>query len=968
MEGCDSPVVSGKDNGCGIPQHQQWTELNSTHLPDQPSSMEQPTSENHGPLDSLRAPFNERLAESTSAGPPAEPAGKEVSCNACAASFASLQTYMEHHCPSARPPRPLREESGSDSSEEGDEESDVENLAGEIVYQPDGSAYIVESLSQLAQSGGACGSGSGPLPSLFLNSLPGAGGKQGDPSCAAPVYPQIINTFHIASSFGKWFEGPDPAFPNTSALAGLSPVLHSFRVFDVRHKSNKDYLNSDGSAKSSCVSKDVPNNVDLSKFDGFVLYGKRKPILMCFLCKLSFGYVRSFVTHAVHDHRMTLSEDERKILSNKNISAIIQGIGKDKEPLVSFLEPKNKNFQHPLVSTANLIGPGHSFYGKFSGIRMEGEEALPAGSAAGPEQPPAGILTPSTLLNLGGLTSSVLKTPITSVPLGPLASSPTKSPEGKDSGAAEGEKQEGGDPDCFSEKAGPAEEETLSRGAASTSSNSASSFVVFDGANRRNRLSFNSEGVRASVAEGGRRLDFADESANKDNATAPEPNESPEGDDGGFVPHHQHAGSLCELGVGECPSGSGVECPKCDTVLGSSRSLGGHMTMMHSRNSCKTLKCPKCNWHYKYQQTLEAHMKEKHPEPGGSCVYCKSGQPHPRLARGESYTCGYKPFRCEVCDYETNVARNLRIHMTSEKHMHNMMLLQQNMTQVQHGRHLGLGSLPSPAEAELYQYYLAQNMSLPNLKMDSAASDAPFMMSGFPLDPSTPMAAVTPALVGGEIPLDMRLGGGQLVSEELMNLGESFIQTNDPSLKLFQCAVCNKFTTDNLDLLGLHMNVERSLPEDEWKAVMGDSYQCKLCRYNTQLKANFQLHCKTDKHVQKYQLVAHIKEGGKANEWRLKCVAIGNPVHLKCNACDYYTNSLEKLRLHTVNSRHEASLKLYKPLVVTFPDPHTGTWDIAMDQNSRQAIQLSGWLLVSLHSDSAEPKWKGAVGKVLVSQ
>ena len=47
--------------------------------------------------------------------------------------------------------------------------------------------------------------------------------------------------------------------------------------------------------------------------------------------------------------------------------------------------------------------------------------------------------------------------------------------------------------------------------------------------------------------------------------------------------------------------------------------------------------------------------------------------------------------------------------------------------------------------------------------------------------------------MGGEIPLDMRLGGGQLVSEELMNLGESFIQTNDPSLKLFQCAVCNKF-------------------------------------------------------------------------------------------------------------------------------------------------------------------------------
>lgn len=98
-------------------------------------------------------------------------------------------------------------------------------------------------------------------------------------------------------------------------------------------------------------------------------------------------------------------------------------------------------------------------------------------------------------------------------------------------------------------------------------------------------------------------------------------------------------------------------------------------------------------------------------------------------------------------------------------------------------------------------------------------------------------------------------------------------------------------------------------------------------RYTTQLKANFQLHYKTDKHVQKYQLVAHIKEGGKGNEWRLKCVAIGNPVHLKCNACDYYTNSLEKLRMHTINSRHEASLKLYKvraspsPLIPPFTLP-----------------------------------------------
>jgi len=41
-------------------------------------------------------------------------------------------------------------------------------------------------------------------------------------------------------------------------------------------------------------------------------------------------------------------------------------------------------------------------------------------------------------------------------------------------------------------------------------------------------------------------------------------------------------------------------------------------------------------------------------------------------------------FRCDVCNYETNVARNLRIHMTSEKHTHNMMVLQQNVKHMQH--------------------------------------------------------------------------------------------------------------------------------------------------------------------------------------------------------------------------------------------------------------------------------------------
>merc|ERR1719259_590602 len=111
-------------------------------------------------------------------------------------------------------------------------------------------------------------------------------------------------------------------------------------------------------------------------------------------------------------------------------------------------------------------------------------------------------------------------------------------------------------------------------------------------------------------------------------------------------------------------------------IMQQSRQLSGQMAFMHSRNSCKTLKCPKCNWHYKYQETLEIHMKEKHPENDSNCIYCLTGQPHPRLARGETYTCGYKPYRCEVCNYSTTTKGNLSIHMQSDKHLNNMQELQ----------------------------------------------------------------------------------------------------------------------------------------------------------------------------------------------------------------------------------------------------------------------------------------------------
>ncbi|KAL6462751.1 hypothetical protein MHYP_G00291730, partial [Metynnis hypsauchen] len=854
METCDSPSLSRQENGQKISKLRETPHLDN-EVPEKVPGME-PDKENSPTDDNLRTDESRReiasglSAENAAATPDAST--KEIPCNECATSFSSLQKYMEHHCPNARLPL-LKDENESEVSDL--EDSDVENLTGEIVYQPDGSAFILEDSKESGQNAQS-GVKSLFSPALFPNSQTAAGDKT-EQSATAPMsfYPQVINTFHIASSLGKPFTA-DQAFPNTSALAGVGPVLHSFRVYDLRHKSDKDYLTIDGAAKNSCVSKDVPNNVDLSKFDGCISDGKRKPILMCFLCKLSFGYSRSFVTHAVHDHRMTLNEEEQKLLSNKYVSAIIQGIGKDKEPLISFLEPKKSNSVLPHFSTANFMGPDPGIRSLWNAFHAENGDSLQAGFAflkgsassasSSADQSPRSTQMPKAEMNLGG--ASALKSPISSASLQGLSpgtrDQDSNCERQKDASTlhSNGEfliKSEPGDAidaeddedmylneldedgvgelmDSTSSKDFPLLNQSISPLSSSVlkfteRGNSSSSVTVPDDLEKSKQATASRDSVSSDSANcSGGSKDYSDSNGGRDGTPPSHSLDLIRRDDESPGPLHQHAatpGTPGTPGPAEGSPGSGIECPKCDTVLGSSRSLGGHMTMMHSRNSCKTLKCPKCNWHYKYQQTLDAHMKEKHPESGGSCVYCRTGQAHPRLARGESYTCGYKPFRCEVCnystttkgnlsihmqsdkhlnnvqnlqnggpepvynhsapvsgasvgncgvpspskpkqkptwrcevcDYETNVARNLRIHMTSEKHMHNMMLLQQNMKQIQHNLHLGL----APAEAELYQYYLAQNIGLTGMKPENH-SDPQLMINPFQMDPSAAAAALAP--------------------------------------------------------------------------------------------------------------------------------------------------------------------------------------------------------------------------------
>lgn len=97
-----------------------------------------------------------------------------------------------------------------------------------------------------------------------------------------------------------------------------------------------------------------------------------KPILMCFICKLSFGNTKSFGLHASSEHALNLQECEKMLLSREYSSAIIQRNG-DEKPQISFLEPldvhKSTNAAHQNHSTAaqlsaiqqqHVLGFGHN--------------------------------------------------------------------------------------------------------------------------------------------------------------------------------------------------------------------------------------------------------------------------------------------------------------------------------------------------------------------------------------------------------------------------------------------------------------------------------------------------------------------------------------------------------------------------------------------------------------------------------
>lgn len=173
----------------------------------------------------------------------------------------------------------------------------------------------------------------------------------------------------------------------------------------------------------------------------------------------------------------------------------------------------------------------------------------------------------------------------------------------------------------------------------------------------------------------------------------------------------------------------------------------------------------------------------------------------------------------------------------------------------------------------------------------------------------------------------MRLTGQQ-VAERPVTVGSALTPSPSPSPSpppapsvspkatltqgMFQCLVCAFFSSSSLKMMEQHLATPRSLPQSEWCSLVAGGCHCRLCGYTTTLRANFSLHCQTDRHRTRYQLIAHLKEGGDRGQEGAAIIAKGNPVQLRCNLCDYVTSSLEKLQGHSLSSQHKASARVYR--------------------------------------------------------
>jgi len=885
--------------------------------------------------------------------------------------------------------------------------SDGETFEGRIVYNPDGSAYIIEGESESGDQ----------EPFLKVPEQDGAIVETGDhvnTSTTILSYPPIASAIYIqrpVSNLCKTASACSTTSPSSTCPA-TTPVIYSYRVFDMR---------SNGKVKDVCSLKDVGNQIPMmSKCFSEVTSIPTKPILMCFICKLSFGYAKSLVAHSTIEHGMTLNADECTMVSGKNASALIQCIGPDKSPLMSFLVPVQTLPSKISCDTSLCSIPSNfvpSPHLSSSSQRMVNRlESLPSDTSVSyVYSNPSDIFTNKTFWqdresNFRNSRSHSL------VPFGIYKTGTsikkdeailnqngkyTKTSSTFEEQLRSSQFKENGIDSCSEKQLKHEVPESGSSGVWRKA------VLCADDALEKNNNFVGDEGVGSSVnkiphTSRSKANEFTQFDMFKMSSFSRScPVTSNNFNSLNYLPNSftqtMMSSTTNDINEGDEHTNShDVNSPQSDSPVGrqhsplSVQTLNNAALGQHSRNSCKTLKCPKCNWHYKYQETLEIHMKDKHPESETQCPYCMNAQSHPRLARGETYTCGYKPYRCDICNYSTTTKGNLSIHLQSDKHTNNMQELQNSamsnvvvdikmpMTPpvvgtpiissngavcnnsaglIRNGKNRATWRchfcsyettearnlrIHMTSEKHVHNFHTLQHskndIQMNPLAMFASQDPRGAMLGMSPLmgilpstfDPSVFLSPYLTNMNSFESAMDLTKPSnssdivGMKDNELVVNALHNPRMSIDVLMGMFRCIICGIFSSDTLEGLQNHIQEDR-LKEgatisdlDTIKILAGGTYLCSLCQYKTSLKANFQLHCKTDKHLQRLQLVNHIQEGTTdVSEVSQRLMsASSSPVQVSCGACDYHTNSVYRLQMHTTGSSHEVNAGLYRHLTV----------------------------------------------------
>jgi len=208
------------------------------------------------------------------------------------------------------------------------------------------------------------------------------------------------------------------------------------------------------------------------------------------------------------------------------------------------------------------------------------------------------------------------------------------------------------------------------------------------------------------------------------------------------------------------------------------------------------------------------------------------------LVAGSSTSAGRSAWRCDVCGYSTMVARNLRIHMTSEKHSHNVAVLQRQQ-QHQQSQQMRLQQQLNAAVALPPTSYRPPMSSLPWPAAPPAASFLPL-----------------PTAVDLTRPCQQRTARPSTASQS----GQHAHQ--------------------------LHQQQNGHTPSDGVARSSGPLYTCNLCPYRTTLRANFHLHCQTDKHAQRVQQFAlTVASSGASVDMITRSSSQSD--HLRCSTVDH---------------------------------------------------------------------------------